>query len=245
MMETSHNRTYCLCTDDGLVNRCKYILTDVDRAEMLISEGMKRDDQVPTYHAPISKSIRRSPVWYPRLALRILTLNGVLIDLFYTCIKHAGLVILIMFSSLLLTLRDALDAVFTGQPGAASVVISKVPVNCLLIACFAISVNVISHMSMMIGIYIKTDIQRRNRVRFTYIGEEMCKIDPHADTYTWDYNSEDDPDVAISEFRSSCTVGDNRWVLMGIMRILRGHPRYRSNRIYPCTTNGHICKCNH
>lgn len=231
-----------VANEDGLMNRTLYLTTREARVD-----AFKKNLLINSYNAVSNNSdLRTTPfkthIWIYRVLWRIISLNESASKLYRILFERASWVILVLIGSLLISLKDDLNKMFDGDPDTEAVFREWFG-NLLMIIALSVILNIISVLDITYQ-RNKPIKNRLRRQRFIQIEDAMFAIDPYAQSYTWEYNSDDDdPDVAITVFRNTCPKKHGRFGnFIHFMASIFAKPqslKYVVQEVKP-----EICKCN-
>lgn len=188
----------------GLQIRALLLITDFDRVRAFkdgkIYNLRRKTDGKPDAEMEIT------PLSPRRQRLRnlhyVLTGGGALgrgIEAFVSRIEYVQLLV---FATVLLLLVDGLNFDLRGKHGDATDKYLEIPGRLLIMVVVGAAVALLTQMYRM---WKKRYYKRQNhlnRVRFLFIGMLLRNYDPHTDLHEYDYNSDDDPDVASYVLRN-------------------------------------------
>ena len=147
----------------------------------------------------VTKLSTRRRFW--RTVHRILTVDGTVGRAIEASVDRIEYVQLLVFATVLLALVDGLNYDLGGDHQAARNKYMDIPGRLLIIIVVGVVVSMATKVYRW-GKYCYYPYHNHlNRTRFIYIGMAMRKYDPHTNLHEYDYNSDDDPDVATLYIR--------------------------------------------
>lgn len=190
-----------LNNEDGFINRRTYLNTREERIELLkINEKSHTTPTTPLIHGY-------------RVFARIITMGGIIGAIPNVLLNNSPLVSAILLSGLILDMKDKI--VETWDPKfASSNPIHKWAGTFIILICFNVMIGLIflTRYAFNTALWNGNTKARLRRARFEAIEAQLREIDNYSPSYSLWYNEyEDDPDIAITIFRSSTIPKNQYW----------------------------------
>lgn len=197
---------YELNNEDGLDARKEDLKTYEDRW-IALKKGQMRNVDGKTTDKMITRPLPPHR-WAFRVVWNIITIGGFLTSIYDSLVTNFKWVITLLFSSLLLSLKDYINDWWDNNPSATNIRNYHWAATTLTIIIFVIVLKCLILVDWIweTGIYKESSIhleRRLRRQRFKYLHDEQEKIDPFCRDFTMIYNDEIDPDIAMCVYRAA------------------------------------------